>query len=235
MKQVDPQPRWPEHLPPQVRERDPVTVFLESPAISAIRRDAQPLSERDYCEHVIAFANDGGLPVEAWFELLGGAQASDDEAVTNRAPRGRIVEGSVMLVRDQLRQLVQHRQNASRHLGPWWADFTAQHGVVSLPICVFGDDGTMRLEHRIVVRDLLAGIGYGMCLLLAQDRPHGAELCRCRLESCGRFFFEKKRPGAGRPRREYCSDEHLVEAHRQQVLQRVRRHRAKQKRGRKSK
>lgn len=236
MKQKrDPQPQWPAHLSGAERARDPLAVFLESPAIKEIRRDVSPLSEREYCERLVAFANEGRLPTDTWFEFLGGAHSTDDRAVTRRAPSGQITEGTTKLVRDQLAQLVLHRETAGKVLGPWWAERAGLEGLVSLPVCVFDEQGQLTLEHRIIARNVLAALAYAMCLLLDNRRPHASTLWRCRLESCRRFFFEQRREGAGRPRREYCSEEHLEEAHRQQVLERVRRHRAKQKPGRKPK
>jgi hypothetical protein len=229
LRGVDPQPRWPTELTAPLRRADPVRVFLESPAIAAIRRDARPLTERQYCEHVVAFANDGQLSTEKWFELLGGAATGDDDAIGNRAPAGRVVEGLTTLIRQQLAELVQHRARASRLLGPWWADFAATNGLVTLPVCEFQDNGSMTVQHRLLAGNLVAGIAYGMCLLLDDQRPHGEMLWRCRLETCGRFFFEQPRTRAGRPRREYCKKDHLKEAHRLQVLERVRRHRRKPK------
>ena len=65
MKQVDPQPHWPEDIK-KGRVRDPLTAFLNAPAIARVRQDRELLSDREYCELVVAFANDGALPMESW-------------------------------------------------------------------------------------------------------------------------------------------------------------------------
>jgi hypothetical protein len=211
LKQVDPQPHWPEDIK-KGRVRDPLTAFLNAPAIARVRQDRELLSDREYCELVVAFANDGALPMESWLALLGGAR---------RAPTSRITSGLTQLVRDQLSQLVQHREAASAALGPYWAEEVVQRGLVTLPVCTIGEDGAITLRHRILTLDALGAVAYAMCLLLDPRRTHGSALWRCRLESCKRFFFEQASDGAGRPRREYCGPDHLEQAHRENVRERV--------------
>lgn len=73
-------------------------------------------------------------------------------------------------------------------------------------------------------------------LLLDQERPFARDLCCCRLETCGRFFLMKK-PKTGRPKRNYCTRNHMLKAHELGSYQRVvksRERRAKQSKRRRS-
>jgi hypothetical protein len=208
----DPQPEWP--FTHQERQRDPLTAFLRSPAIAALRASPAPLDERGACELLIQFANEGGLSPDHWREFLGA-----------RAPTDRAVSGQVNLLQDQLGQLVEHPEKAGHVLGPWWADELQRNGAVTLPVCSF-DDGALRIGHQIVARNIAAACAYAMCLLLDRNRPHGAALCRCRV--CATFFFEL--PAArGKGRRFYCSAECARDSHRAQIREAVRQHRAAKK------
>jgi len=66
-------------------------------------------------------------------------------------------------------------------------------------------------------------------------RSHGGELCQCGLSRCGIFFFVERTQRAGRPRREFCRDEHRDEAYDEINAARVRNYREKQKRNAKRK
>jgi len=88
----------------------------------------------------------------------------------------------------------------------------------------------VQIYYRHFPLDLEAAIGFGLLLLLDPTRPYGKNLCRCKLKSCRRFFLAIKKT-TGRPRRQYCSEEHLDAARRETNLERVRRSRARKKAG----
>jgi hypothetical protein len=67
---------------------------------------------------------------------------------------------------------------------------------------------------------------YLVALLLDSSRPYGRDLCRCKLEGCGNYFLVH-RPPTGRPRRDYCSLEHMEEAQRRTLSARVTKSRRK--------
>jgi hypothetical protein len=71
-------------------------------------------------------------------------------------------------------------------------------------------DGRLSYVHRFRTDDAL--LAYVAMLLADPERPFGSKVCRCKLDTCRRFFFERK-PPSGKPRRLYCCDEHMVEAH----------------------
>lgn len=60
------------------------------------------------------------------------------------------------------------------------------------------------------------------------------DLRRCRLESCGRFFFmsDLRGPLRGRPRSAYCCAEHMLARHLATSADRVARHRQRRRAGR---
>ena len=82
-------------------------------------------------------------------------------------------------------------------------------------------------EYRVVPRNLPSALAYVLLLLFDDDRPHGARLCKCQLVGCGAFFFEKRPDsGTGRPRRNYCREDHMKEAHDLSAARRVAKSRA---------
>lgn len=62
-------------------------------------------------------------------------------------------------------------------------------------------------------------------------RGFPADLRRCRLDSCGRFFFVSDRGGGtrGRPRTAYCCAEHMLAQHLTTSADRVARHRERRR------
>ena len=68
-----------------------------------------------------------------------------------------------------------------------------------------------------------AAIAYGTLLIADTARPFRRDLKRCRLESCGRFFFSSDSPAlSGRDRTKFCSPEHLQLHHQSTSAERVR-------------
>lgn len=81
------------------------------------------------------------------------------------------------------------------------------------------------VAYRTVATSRQAAFEYALVLVLGQL---AGDLCRCRLPSCGKFFLVEP-VKIGRPRREYCSDEHREEFFRQQSPERVKRSRERAK------
>ena len=86
----------------------------------------------------------------------------------------------------------------------------------------------VEVSYRHFPADLEAAIGYALLLLLDPTRGYGSDLCRCKLAECGRFFLAIK-PPTGRPRRDYCCEEHLEAAREKSSVDRVRAFREREK------
>lgn len=56
-------------------------------------------------------------------------------------------------------------------------------------------------------------LDFAAMLLLNTDEPYGANLCRCRLPSCGKFYLAAQNSKGGPPNRNYCTPEHRHIAH----------------------
>lgn len=93
---------------------------------------------------------------------------------------------------------------------------------------------SLRVVHWYLPDDLMAVLSYVVLLLLDADKGYGADLCQCELSRCGVFFLAI-RGETGRPRRKYCTQEHLEEAHEADAAQRVRDSRANRAKARKAK
>ncbi len=92
------------------------------------------------------------------------------------------------------------------------------------------DRGVPTVTHRYVAEDLDAVLGYVTLLLFDRDRDCGNRLCICKLEGCGRLFWERRNPSGGPPARLFCSVEHMQQANGAQNAERVRKHREKKRR-----
>ena len=86
----------------------------------------------------------------------------------------------------------------------------------------------LRLRFHILADELPAVLRYALSFLLV--REFGAQLCRCKLAECGRFFLAAAPPqaGVGRSPRTYCSEEHRTRARRRRAAKRGARARYKQ-------
>jgi hypothetical protein len=89
-----------------------------------------------------------------------------------------------------------------------------------------GTENGLAIRHYYIAGTWLDAINVGTALLLDRERGFGKLLCQCRLESCGKFFFEKK-PAIGRPSRNYCSKRHMLRAHEDNAPVRMARLRSK--------
>ena len=70
---------------------------------------------------------------------------------------------------------------------------------------------SLSVQPRVTPDTARGVVAYALALLLDEDLPHGRDLCRCKLPRCGRFFMAVK-SSKGRTRRNYCTDEHMLEA-----------------------
>lgn len=87
----------------------------------------------------------------------------------------------------------------------------------------------LRLATHYPVTGVADLCDVGIALLLDVERGRRADLCKCQLSSCGRYFFVDR--GAGnRPRTRYCSTAHMLAFHGgDRGAARVRKHRSKQR------
>lgn len=101
------------------------------------------------------------------------------------------------------------------------------------PVYVITAEGTnTKLRHYPA--DVDAALAFALLVILDSQKPYGGDLCRCKLQECRRFFLTI-RPATGRPRRDYCSQQHLDEARAATGSQRVKKFRESQKKARKPK
>jgi hypothetical protein len=216
---VRPQPERPAALDSALP--DPVATFLRHHVIATLSASEQRLSERNYCEMLLVLANTGALSVDEWQTMLSGAPASSDPGAQRRWMEGVLTDGAVEIVRDQLGQLVKYGpKRAQSKLGPWWADSATRAGMVLLP-SFLGADGNAEVSYRLLARDGWAAITFAMTLFFDAKRTFGRDLCRCKLEDCGKFFFVKPLKKRGRPRRDYCTPAHAKAAYDRQLRERV--------------
>lgn len=89
-----------------------------------------------------------------------------------------------------------------------------------------------RISWRHFAADTPDALRFSVALLCSSDAA--ANLCRCKYQQCGRFFFAQRVHQAGLVMRNYCTSEHRDEHHRIRTAERVRKSRAEAKK-RKSK
>lgn len=105
--------------------------------------------------------------------------------------------------------------------------------VVDGPIVIESVVNTARApttERRFAFESLGSYVQWAAIWLRERQREQEIELCRCRLEECGRFFFAID--SGGRTRRTFCSEDHMQEQHRKTSAERVARSRANRRRSR---
>jgi hypothetical protein len=79
----------------------------------------------------------------------------------------------------------------------------------------------VEVSYRCYPADFDAALGFVLMLLLDPARPFRGNLCRCKFTDCQRYFLAIK-PATGRPRRDYCSSEHLAQARNADSAARIR-------------
>ena len=80
-----------------------------------------------------------------------------------------------------------------------------------LPVFDFDNDG-LRIRYRYRVNSIAAALDYAVLLIFDRKRPFLKDVCRCKLDGCGRFFLLDRATG-GRPRKDYCCKGHMDQAH----------------------
>jgi hypothetical protein len=130
-------------------------------------------------------------------------------------------------LREQLSDVVQNPDSATAEYGIKYAMLNGH--VVVVPLVHLTDEQDVQVRELVLARDVRFAAHYAVCRLLDPDGPFASKLCQCRLESCGKFFFEQRPESGGRPRRYYCCAEHMAEAHDRDAPTRVARSRAARK------
>lgn len=192
----------------------------------ALRANAKRLppaiSDQERCALLIRLANGDSVSLSEWCSLVGYPVISGPPTAQIGLTRAdhRFVRAELQLRVAGSERAVAERAKA---LGA-----VASRCVVRVP----------RFDRRegdshLIARHMRSAIAYSLWLLFADSMQFGRDLRICQLNECRRFFLVV-RQAAGRPRDTYCSDEHLVEAHRRQVRKRVAEHRAR-KAGRRTK
>jgi len=202
--------------------RQPLKDFLE--ATNRIS-DLRLLSEAEYLGRVLSFAN-----VRAPEQL----HALETELVSGLRPGETPIffyalqaplTAGLLQVQDRLRkQLELIRSTGSKAARTVELELRRAAEMIAIRPAYIATDSGVEVSYRYFPVNLEAAIGYGLVMLLDVSRPYGKDLCRCRLEECQAFFLAI-RQATGRPRRDYCCEEHLNAAHNRDSTDRVRAHR----------
>lgn len=196
-----------------------------SPVWRALARfqSASRLTDAQLVERAVDLANGGdeNIPV-----LLG-----------RRPRRGEKTEAAVAEFRRRLIGIVEKPRRDKKGRGVWVVDGLAEAlneatNVIMRPAFAFSEDEELLTAWEIAPKDLASMLGYIFLLFLDISRPYGANLCQCQLPDCGRLFLAQK-PETGRPRRKYCSTEHMSAAHQANSYERVLASRKARKRAKK--
>ena len=204
---------------------DPLQEFL-----SATDRivDAPLLTESDYVQNVLDFANT--------------KNPADLHALRTMLVSGVKLQGQVyfdaleghlnphlLVLRERLEKQLETIKTDTRKARADLAEEVRRAGerIAIRPSYIVTKSG-VEVFYRHFPADLEAAIGYALRLLLDPTRGYGSDLCRCKLAECGRFFLAIK-PPTGRPRRDYCCEEHLEAAREKSSVDRVRAFRAREK------
>lgn len=187
--------------------------------------DLRPLSETEYLGRVLAFAN-AREPEQLHAletELMSGLEL-EEPPVFFHALQAPLTQGLIDL-RDRLsKQLEVIRQFGPKAATALESELRQAGEMIAIRPAYVATESGVEVSYRYFPVSLEAAIGYGLVLLLDAGRPYGKDLCRCRLEECQQFFMAIRQP-TGRPRRDYCSEEHLNTAHNRDSVDRVRAHR----------
>jgi hypothetical protein len=203
---------------------NPIAAFFRNDWVASIRADQVGLSERDYCELLIRFVNEGTMTEDDLQSLLCGARVPSDPSAIRQWAEGVLTQGAIDMAFNHLAELVKYGpRKVQPVLAREWAARASTAGLVMLPV-FSPKNGKVETTYRLLTQDLWAAISYAMMLFLSSNRPFGRDLCRCK--HCKVFFFVKAPKKSGRPRRDYCSPEHARKAYSLQVRERVAANRA---------
>lgn len=188
-----------------------------------------PLAESELVGHAIEFAN--GATSRAFFALLGGlelpaelwkdartAVIADQAAAEMFEPQQRrfVDDLAAIVAGEDTTEIARRASEAAARM-------------VLVPQYELAD-GALEVKHRYIAEDLDARLAYITLLLLDGQRDYGRRLCRCRLESCRKFFWERRSEHGGKPGRSFCGPEHMTEWNSARAAERVRKHREKKRR-----
>lgn len=192
-----------------------------------------PLSERELVETAIDFANRGDP--QDWWPLVIGVKRTPPPPGSFWEQDERGLASPFESERDQFRaSLSIFMQRREFETSVSKLAESAEHMILVPSFEIVGK--SVRLEYWYVSEDMAARLSYIQLLLTDPSKPYGSDLCQCQLGTCGKFFFVQK-PKTGRPRRNYCCDEHMLEVHEAQSPARVEKSRRlkKAKKARKAK
>jgi hypothetical protein len=203
-----------------------------SPALSSIlrwaRRDA-PSSEQELVEEAMAIANGPDYYTRAMLISESDMPYFDDltrpksEWATDAELKAFAMYESAMT--DRLREDLAAIAADEDTTGIAKRAREAAARVVLVPH--YDESGGLR--YHLLGEDYEARVAYLTLLFLDNHRGYGAKLCRCKLDSCAKFFWEMRKKVGGKPRRSYCSDECMLKQHRASSTERVRKSRASRK------
>lgn len=186
------------------------------------------LSDSEYVARILAYANgsrenDAAELLDLSFELLFGTTVPPEE----RGSGSDEISGNLCAAQDQLVTWLEvvrkGRQQAIRELTPIVNE--AGKRVIIKPAFV-EKNGKLSAEYRFFPGDLEAAFGFGLLLILDEDRDY--RICRCKLVECQQFFLETQRE-TGAPRRVFCQEDHQKAFRRASGTERMRRIRSEQR------
>jgi hypothetical protein len=97
-----------------------------------------------------------------------------------------------------------------RDFAPYVADLRRTMRFVPL---VLLRDGSYSLTQYAVYSTVCAAMTMAALTVLDAGKPFRAALARCKLPTCGQFYFARKNPAGGPANRTYCSPAHRDEHH----------------------
>jgi hypothetical protein len=211
---------------------EPMT-FIIDPAYIKLLRRFPALSEEELIAQTIKFANTGNST--AYLLLWFSVRMSEDDladlgtvfAKHEASFPHSLIENDRIALRSGLAAIVAGDVTPRMH-DEWRR---RAEGLAVLP--TFSDNGTVHFRYVVFEHFLLPPspqLAY-LQLLFLHTRRRG-DLCRCKLERCGRFFLaarpnsDRKGERRGRTIRDYCpGSDHRDRAHRAAAVERVRRSR----------
>lgn len=206
-------------------ENEAAKVFIEA---TRTITDGPLLAERDYVVRALAFATtvDASALHSIEVELVSGVRIQEPvylaSLLEESTPALRRAQAQFL---DRL-EIIQNSKKAA-HLALANEVWSAGEQTLIRPTYLASRDG-IEVHYRYYPVDLGAALNFVLLLLLDTARPYGRDLCRCRLKKCQRFFLAIRRP-MGRPRRDYCSPEHLEASRAVTGVQRVQAYRKRQR------
>jgi len=188
------------------------------------------LSDSEYVARILAYANgsrenDAEELLDLSFELLFGTTVPPEErGGGSDATAGILCDAQDLLI-SWLEIVRKGREQAIRQLTPVVNE--AGKRVIIKPAFV-EKNGKLSAVYRFFPVDLEAAFGYGLLLVLDEDRDY--RICRCKLPECQDFFLETQRE-TGAPRRVFCSPDCHRVFRRATGAERMRRVRSTQRQG----